>query len=282
MDLINNVVDLNNFLSKHKSKSIGFVPTMGALHLGHLSLIDFARSQSDIVIASIYINPTQFNDKNDFLKYPQTIEEDIKMLHAKNVDALFLPSQSVMYPNGVDNLPFYNLNDIDIILEGAYRPGHFQGVAAVLNRFIELLYPNFIFLGEKDFQQVIVIETLVQNYFHDKNVNIVKCPTIRNENGLALSSRNKRLSENGLLTASLISKYVSNSILQIDFIKISPKEIEADFKLYLLKNGFEKIDYVCFANPYNFKQLNQWEKDARLFIAVYLENVRLIDNFKIL
>lgn len=279
MVIISNLLALDDVLNSIKHKSIGYVPTMGALHEGHLSLIQLAKKQSDFVIVTIYVNPTQFNDVKDFNKYPNTLEADIQFLEQEKVDALYVPTFQDVYPCGTDSLPYFNINHLDLILEGKYRPGHFQGVCSVLHRFISLIKPAKLYLGEKDFQQVKVVDTLLKNYLNDLNIDLVIGSTVRNSNGLALSSRNKNLSNQGIEKASLLYQYVQNQIKKIQFKNEDPRQIEYKFKQFLLTNGFDSVDYITIASPSTLEPVSDFTSSARIFIAIFLEGVRLIDNF---
>jgi pantoate--beta-alanine ligase len=281
MVIISNLSALDDVLNSIKYKSIGYVPTMGALHEGHLSLIQLAKKQSDFVIVTIYVNPTQFNDVKDFNKYPNTLEVDIQFLEQEKVDALYVPTFQDVYPRGTDSLPYFDINHLDFILEGKYRPGHFQGVCSVLHRFISLIKPAKLYLGEKDFQQVKVVDTLLKSYLNNLNVDLVIGSTVRNSNGLALSSRNKNLSILGIEKAGLLYQYVQNQIKKIQFKNDDPRQIEFKFKQFLLTNGFDSVDYIAIASPITLEPASDFNSPSRIFIAVFLEGVRLIDNFEL-
>ena len=186
--------DIRNKLNqlKGQDKSIGFVPTMGALHEGHLSLIKQSIAEKNITVVSIFVNPTQFNDKKDFEKYPVTIEKDIELLERSGADILFLPSVHEMYPNGLQALSTYDLSQIEHVLEGYYRPGHFQGVCNIMHRLLQTITPGNLYMGQKDYQQCMIIQKLINDFKLPVKLNIV--PTQREESGLAMSSRNMRLS----------------------------------------------------------------------------------------
>ncbi len=282
MVIISNLSALENVLNSIGRKSVGYVPTMGALHEGHLSLIQLAKKQSDFVIVTIYVNPTQFNDAKDFNKYPNTLEADIRFLEQERVDALYVPTFQDVYPHGTDSLPYFDIDNLDLILEGKYRPGHFQGVCSVLHRFITLIKPAKLYLGEKDFQQVKVVDTLLKNYLLELNVDLVVGSTVRNSNGLALSSRNKNLSLQGIEKASLIYQYVHNHIKHSQFKNEDPRQIELGFKEFLLSNGFDSVDYITIASPNTLEPVSDFTSPSRIFIAIFLEGVRLIDNFDLL
>ncbi|HSR39587.1 MAG TPA: pantoate--beta-alanine ligase, partial [Phnomibacter sp.] len=184
------------------SSQIAFVPTMGALHAGHIELIKAARSRAGLVVASIFVNPTQFNDRSDFAKYPKSIEQDINMLEAAGTDLLFLPDTGVIYPAGTGHLPHYPLGSLETVFEGAHRPGHFQGVCQVVHRLLEIVQPGQLFMGQKDYQQCMVVANLLEQTNLPVQLQIV--PTIRETSGLAMSSRNRRLDVAQLKIATAI------------------------------------------------------------------------------
>ncbi len=186
--------DLSKWLNQETAsgKSIGFVPTMGALHAGHISLITISKKETDITVCSIFVNPTQFNDPKDFQKYPITLEKDIALLEAAGVDILFLPGVSELYPTGTANLEHYDLGQLENLLEGKYRPGHFQGVCQVMYRLLHLVRPDHLFMGQKDYQQCMVVQRLLT--LLGLPIQLHRCPIIREADGLAMSSRNQRLS----------------------------------------------------------------------------------------
>ena len=187
--------DLHNFLENKRSaqKKIGFAPTMGALHAGHLSLVTEAKKQNDLVVCSIFINPTQFNDPEDFKKYPVTIEKDILLYEASGCDVVFMPLVEDMYPSGTKELTRYDLGFLETVLEGKFRPGHFQGVCQVMHRLLEIVLPDNLYLGQKDYQQCMVIRKLIELIGLEDKIKVNICPTLREKDGLAMSSRNARL-----------------------------------------------------------------------------------------
>ncbi|HEU5165487.1 MAG TPA: pantoate--beta-alanine ligase, partial [Chitinophagaceae bacterium] len=186
---------LYDFLEKKKNEKvlIGFVPTMGALHGGHLSLVSEAKKQNKIVVCSIFVNPTQFNDPEDFKKYPVTLEKDILMFEDAGCNILFTPPVQEIYPNGTNHLIHYDLGFLETVLEGKFRPGHFQGVCQVMDRLLEIVLPDNLYLGQKDYQQCMVIKKLIELIELNDKITTNICPTLRENDGLALSSRNIRL-----------------------------------------------------------------------------------------
>jgi len=260
---------------KEKNLTIGFVPTMGALHEGHLSLIKCAKEKSDIVVVSIFVNPTQFNNSEDLENYPITLKDDIKLLEDEQCDILFCPETSEMYPEG-NITKKYPLNGLDKGLEGEKRPGHFDGVCTIVHHLFDVVKPNKAFFGEKDFQQLAIIKHLVKILALE--IDIVNCPTVRDADGLAKSSRNKLLSASEREKASLIYESLKKAK------SLFPEKEIVDIKC-MVENEIDgckemTLDYVEIVSPENLKPLeksNTLEK-AHILIAAYLGNVRLIDN----
>ena len=210
MKIVHKIDDLNIALALNFSKIIGFVPTMGTLHNGHLSLITAAGKKSNFIIVSIFVNPTQFNSKEDLESYPFNLEKDIAILKKEKVDLLFIPEYSELYE---EEIPIKtSFNELENVLEGKHRKGHFKGVLRVLNIFFKLLKPNFAFFGEKDYQQYLIVKQFTSLFF--KNIEIVLCPTFREENGLAMSSRNKYLTPSQFTDAASIFKSLNNAKIQ--------------------------------------------------------------------
>ena len=270
--------ELKKFLENPDiNQKIGFVPTMGALHLGHLKLIEKSKKENLFTVVSIFVNPKQFNNKEDFNKYPITINEDIELLKSINCDLLYIPTYEEIYPNGLTNIEI-PLHDLDKVFEGEKRPGHFAGVAAVVHRLFSLVEPHKAFFGLKDFQQCLVIKNLRDQYF--KKIKLKFCPTIREKSGLAMSSRNKRLSKEGLKVASNIYKAMKE--VKSNFNKIDIN-IAVSEGLKLLKQYPIEIDYFSVANKHTLKPNKQWmpSRNNILLVAVIIEDVRLIDNMVI-
>lgn len=277
MILFKKAGDINTYLlkSKETGKKIGFVPTMGALHQGHISLIHTSDKADSISVCSIFVNPAQFNDAKDFDNYPSTIEKDIDALEKAGCDVLFLPSVLEMYPAGTVNAKAYNLGYLETVLEGKYRPGHFQGVCLVVNRLLNIIPADDLYLGQKDYQQCMVIKKLVE--LEKINTTIHICPTLRETGGLAMSSRNMRLSETDRKQALKIFEtltYLKNNIKPGNLAAI--KMVAMD---NLTNAGF-KIDYVEIANAGNLDIINEWDgyKKPVAVAAAFLGDVRLIDN----
>jgi pantoate--beta-alanine ligase len=201
--------ELAGYLEKQRSegKQIGFVPTMGALHAGHLSLIERSRSTAQVTVCSIFVNPTQFNDPKDFRKYPITIERDLYLLEKAAVTAVFLPEVEEIYPDGMEGLEKYDLGELETILEGKYRPGHFQGVCQAVKRLLDKVMPDQLFMGQKDYQQCLVVGRLLD--LIGSATVLYTCPIVREPDGLAMSSRNLRLSDDDRKKAPAIYKALS-------------------------------------------------------------------------
>ena len=261
---------------RNQGKSVGFVPTMGALHEGHISLIKASKKENAITVCSVFVNPTQFNDSNDFSKYPVTTESDIQQLTEAGADILFLPLVNEMYPEGTAINEHYELGELETILEGKYRPGHFQGVCAVVYRLFNIVKPHKAYFGQKDYQQCMVIKKLVA--LKNLPVQIVVHPTVRESNGLALSSRNLRLSERDKERATILYKILSYIKQNKNQAPVEALTTEAE--QMILNSGFEKIDYVAICNADTLKliqNMNQ-EQPTVALIAAFIGGVRLIDN----
>jgi len=258
-----------------KGLMIGFVPTMGALHKGHISLIEQCRKEADLTVSSIFVNPTQFNDPKDFEKYPVTLDKDIYMLEKAGCDVVFLPTVSEMYPGGLQSPKQYDLGYPETVLDGAYRPGHFQGVCQVVEKLLSIVGPDKLILGQKDYQQCMVLKKLVEGM--DIDTAIVIAPTQREPDGLAMSSRNTRLSQAGRDKAPLIYK-----TLQLIRQEIKPGDITAlkNKATGILTAENFKVDYVEIANANTLDLIDHWDGTTPLvaLAAAFIDDVRLIDN----
>ena len=259
-----------------KQQSIGFVPTMGALHAGHLSLIQMSKTKTDITICSIFINPIQFNKKEDLDNYPRTLDADIRKLAKENCDVLFLPNVSEMYPT--NKLNTYNFGAIATVMEGAFRPGHFDGVANVIQRFFEIIKPTYAFFGEKDFQQLAVVKELTKQL--NLSVKIVGCPIYREPGGLAMSSRNERLSPIERTQASIIYKTLQK--IKNEYSAYTSQQAKEKFNSAMRQAGFVP-EYIEFADGNTLQPIENWNETSNCFafVAVNVGNVRLIDNLSI-
>ncbi|HLR00031.1 MAG TPA: pantoate--beta-alanine ligase [Sphingobacterium sp.] len=260
---------------KQKGKTIGLVPTMGALHEGHLSLLKYLRARCDILVCSIFINPTQFNDPEDLKHYPVTLDQDIEGLRTHHCDVLFLPSVDEMYPPGEQEWHI-DLGDLETVWEGKHRPGHFQGVTQIVYKLFNLVKPDRACFGQKDFQQIKVIEKLIE--IKNLPVTLDICPTQRDENGLALSSRNKFLSPSGEKKAAKIH----------EALQYIHKHIHTEHLGNLLKKGKEIIEdntpleteYLAICDIDTLKPVTQIHSSKKyiIVVAAWLEGIRLIDN----
>lgn len=275
--ILKTISTLRSYLGKQEQQggSIGFVPTMGALHEGHLQLIRTSKDQQHYTVCSIFVNPTQFNDKKDFDKYPKTIESDIEKLQAAGCDLLFLPSVEELYPGGLDNLETYEIGKLETIYEGEFRPGHFQGVCQVVRRLLDAVRPHHLFMGQKDYQQCMVIKRLLE--IQGMNIKFTAIPTVREPNGLAMSSRNMRLSEENREKASFIHKTLTNLCHSISAGNIDQQLNIA--RTRLSGAGF-RIDYIDIADASTLEPVRQWDGRQQLvaLAAVFIQEVRLIDN----
>lgn len=275
MNIITKVSDFENFIASIKSKnqSIGFVPTMGALHYGHLSLIKKSKTDCDITIASIFVNPKQFNNQTDFEKYPIQIDHDVNLLENVACDVLFLPNKDEIYSSDFI-MPSFNLGKMNEVMEGKFRPGHFEGVITVVYRLFELVKPNKAYFGLKDFQQLAVIKKMTE-YFH-LPIEIVPCTTIREKDGLALSSRNLRLDKMQRIEALFI--YQSLILCKELVPKNSPLSLKKLIEDLYIQSSL-KLEYIEFINPIDLTILEEsWVQGAVACIVAYCGEVRLIDN----
>ena len=278
MEIITTAKEIHAFAQEKRKRKVrcGFVPTMGALHDGHAALVAKAKKENEVVVVSIFVNPTQFNDTDDLEKYPRTLDADKKILEDLAVDVLFCPNEEEVYPDL--NREKYDLDGLDDGMEGKFRPGHFQGVVQVVMRLFDLVIPTKAYFGEKDFQQLAVIRHMSIKLGYE--VDIIGCPTIRNEFGLALSSRNKRLSEDGEIVAANI--YKGLKLLEISLTSgidlLESKEAVAEF--YKGINGLE-VEYLELINPKTLLPATKEEKLMHACIAATVDGVRLIDNLRV-
>lgn len=279
MRVFNKNQSLSDFLESLSTQnfSVGFVPTMGALHNGHLSLIKQAIDENDHVIVSIYINPTQFDDKHDLDKYPYNLEEDIKILKTIKNDklSLFTPSNFEIYGKNISKENF-NFEGLDQHMEGKFRPGHFAGVATVVSKLLEVVRPNKAYFGEKDYQQLLIVNKLAELLKFP--ISIIGCPISRDENGLALSSRNSRLSTYDRLHASVIYKNLLLAKDQLFTTEIA--NIKASVQEFFLNDPKMELEYFEIVEADNLESTSKINKNTkyRALIAVHISNVRLIDN----
>ena len=276
MELYKTITSLQNALQGERLKGlkIGFVPTMGALHEGHLSLVQKAGDICDIVVVSIFVNPTQFNDTNDLANYPRTLESDLKILSGAKCDYIFYPSVEEVYP--VPDTRKFNFGNIETVMEGAFRPGHFNGVAQVVSRLLEIVHPDMAFFGQKDYQQIAVIKDLVRQM--KIPVEIVSCRIVREKDGLAMSSRNKLLLPEYRNIAPLIYETLKEAK---DLSKSKPvTEVKALVINKINNSELLRVEYFEIVDDTTLIPVDDWVKTPKAVgcIAVYAGKVRLIDN----
>jgi pantoate--beta-alanine ligase len=271
---LDSVKALQHFLSKHPGKTVGFVPTMGALHEGHLSLIQAAKKENDLCICSIFVNPKQFNKPEDLKRYPRDIEKDSALLTTVQCDLLFTPDYKEVYPE--EPTMQYHFGSIEEVMEGKFRPDHFNGVALVVNRFFQLIQPNVAYFGEKDFQQLAIVKALVKQT--NSAIAIRSCPTVRETNGLAKSSRNQLLNSENKTTASSIYHWLleAKALRKKHEVGDVKQFLEAKFNAH---PAFD-LEYVEIVDAHSLQPITNWDAKTEVIccVAVYLNGVRLIDN----
>ena len=277
MKTFHKVSDLRQELAQLDARGIGFVPTMGALHAGHRSLVEKARKECQTVVVSVFVNPTQFNDKNDLKHYPRTPEADAAVLEAAGADYVLMPSVEEIYPE--PDTRQFDFGEVDKVMEGATRPGHFNGVAQVVSRLFDIVSPAKAYFGEKDFQQIAVIKAMVRQL--GLTVEIVECPIIRDEDGLALSSRNTLLTPEHRAAAPHIYEVIKQCAEKAT--ELSPAELTAWVTAEVENNPLLKVIYFQAVDALSMQQVQSWEESERVqgCIAVQAGDIRLIDNVKI-
>lgn len=269
---------IQQFISeeKNKGKTVGFVPTMGALHDGHLQLMRRAKQENSLLVVSIFVNPIQFNNPEDLKKYPRNLEKDQHLLETVGCDVVFAPSVDEMYPEVVTTK--YDFGKLETVMEGAFRKGHFNGVAVVVKKLFDIILPDKAYFGEKDFQQLAIIQELVR--MENLPVQIIPCPIVREEDGLAMSSRNERLSGDERKAAPFIYKTLKEAV------KLSNKMPPIEIKNWVIEqfaaNKVFQLEYFEIANAHDLQPVTAWNKayGTMGFIAVQLGQVRLIDNIR--
>ena len=267
---------LSGWLEKETSsgRSIGFVPTLGALHEGHISLITISKKATDITVCSIFVNPTQFNDPKDFQKYPVTLEKDIALLETAGADILFLPGVTELYPTGTADLEHYDLGRLEHVLEGKYRPGHFQGVCQVMNRLLNIVRPNHLFMGQKDYHQCMVMKRLLT--LMGLQTQLHRCPIVREPDGLAMSSRNLRLTVPQRVNAPAIYRALLTIRTGWQTGHRSGTGLKATANKILAEADF-KVDYIEIVDGETLEPAD-WGPGAIALIAAFQGEIRLIDN----
>jgi pantoate--beta-alanine ligase len=278
MLLFKNVYDLQKYLTalKAKGNQVGFVPTMGALHRGHISLINRSKAENGVTVASIFVNPTQFNDLKDLEKYPRTPERDMEMLIESGCDILFMPSPDEVYPNGTAPFQKFNFGKLDRVLEGTFRPGHFDGMAQVVHRLLEIVKPNKLYMGQKDFQQISIVASMLQQT--KLKTELVMCAIMREEDGLAMSSRNVRLAPEDRAAAPLIHKTLKEAAEMVS--EFSPSEIQRMAVQKLRAESRFRLEYFEIVDGRTLLPIQLFEDTdfAVALTALWVGEVRLIDN----
>lgn len=281
MLIFNKKSDLSAFLSPliHQNKSIGFVPTMGALHKGHLSLLEKSLSENDVTVMSIFVNPTQFNNAEDLDKYPRTLERDVQIMkELSNNIIVYAPEVADIYEGNTVSENF-NYDGLENQMEGKHRPGHFDGVGTIVKRLFEIIKPNKAYFGEKDFQQLQIVKKLVTKY--NIPVEVIGCPIHRETNGLAMSSRNERLSVEAKEKAAVIFQILNTAkaFFQNNSVENTIQFVENEFK----KHPEFELEYFEIADETTLLPISEKEanKKYRGFIAIFIENIRLIDNISL-
>ena len=275
MITITSVSELKETVStlKNQGKSIGLVPTMGALHEGHLSLVKRCRKENDVVVVSVFVNPTQFNNKEDLLTYPRTEEADKKLLEAANCDIVFMPTAEEMYPE--PDTRVFNLGAVAEVMEGPMRPGHFNGVAQVVSKLFMFVEPHRAYFGEKDFQQIAVIRSMVK--LEGFNLEIVSCPIVREEDGLAKSSRNVRLSKEH---RNIAPKIAETLFASVDYAKSHTLKETQKYVIDTINGYGMEVEYYEIVDGISMQPVTLWQDSDYIVgcITVYCGGVRLIDN----
>jgi len=278
MKIVNNIKELKGYLAleRQKNKKIGLVPTMGALHNGHLSLVKRCVKDNDVCVVSVFVNPTQFNNKTDLATYPRTLDKDCALLESAGCNYVFAPSEQEMYPE--PDTRKFDFGTVSSVMEGAHRPGHFNGVAQVVSKLFYIVEPDNAYFGEKDFQQIAVIRAMVKQL--DIPVKINACPIIREADGLALSSRNVRLTPEQRQKAPLIARTLKESTT------FAPEKSVQEVKEYVVKtinaDPVMQVEYFEIVDGNTMEAINNWSDTTYPVgcITVYCGDVRLIDNIK--
>ncbi len=277
MQVFTTVSQVQRYLRKRRRKkgAISFVPTLGALHQGHMALMKHGKELAPTVIASIFVNPTQFNDPSDLEKYPRPLGSDIHNLTLNEIDALFLPTNYEMYPPGLEIEMGADLSRLTSVLEGPRRPGHFEGVVTVVKRLLDIICPEFLIMGQKDFQQQAIIKAMIEQL--DIDTTLVTHPTIRESDGLAMSSRNTRIDP--ALRGSANILYSALLLAQDLYPDHNPGEIESHCSTLIAENGF-RLEYFSIVDSSTLQQVRSWEDHISVVacVAAWLGDVRLIDN----
>lgn len=276
MKLISNISALKNKIReiKRQGKSIGFVPTMGALHEGHISLMRQARKDNDVVIVSIFVNPMQFGPKEDYKKYPRTIQADMKLMAPAGVDIVFTPQAKDIFPDGFR--AYVDMSGLTNVMCGKSRPGHFRGVLTVVNKLFNLVEPNIAYFGQKDYQQALLIKQMVRDL--DMNLKIKVMPIIREKDGLAMSSRNAYLSPDERRQATCLSRALTKAKMMVIGSEYSSKRIITEMKKVITREKPVRIDYIVIVNTDTLEEISVIKQKVLIALAVFVGKTRLIDN----
>ncbi len=279
MIIVSNTAELKKLISETKiqNMSVGFVPTMGALHRGHISLVQMAVNETDFCVASIFVNPTQFNNKTDLEKYPRNLDRDFMMLQNAGCKLVFCPSVEEIYTDGeLENIFEFDFQGLDEVMEGKFRPGHFNGVVQIVSKLFNLVNPDKAYFGEKDFQQLSIIHLMVKNM--QLPVQIIDCPIVREPDGLAMSSRNERLSAVDRKNAAQISAILFES--RNFASKKSPDELTTFVSQKIQMAEGLQLEYFEIVDVETLQKVSDWSRPSIGCIAVYCGEVRLIDNIR--
>lgn len=276
MEVISKKVQLTALIEKLKSegKKVGFVPTMGALHKGHISLLKACKKNNDVAVVSIFVNPTQFNDKEDLKRYPRTVDQDLISLKNNNCDIAFVPDVEEIYPE--EDKRVFNFGYMESVMEGAKRPGHFNGVGQVVSKLFDIVQPHRAYFGMKDFQQIAVIKNMVKQLHSE--VEIIPCPIIREDDGLAMSSRNTLLEPDYRKNAPHIYKVLQEATQRTSEMNV--KELKTWVVNEINKNPYLEVEYFEIVDDTELHPIHDWKEKKRKIgcVAVYAGKIRLIDN----
>ncbi|WP_372642487.1 pantoate--beta-alanine ligase [Ancylomarina sp.] len=279
MQIVKLITETRSIISKYKAdgKRIGFVPTMGALHEGHLSLVEQSKKENDITVVSIFVNPTQFNNPNDLKTYPRILDQDLELLSRFQPDLIFIPEVEEVYPEADSRV--FDFGDLEKVMEGKNRPGHFNGVAQVVSKLFDYISPNNAYFGKKDFQQVAVIKQMTRDL--ELDINIVPCPIIRELDGLAMSSRNRLLSEVERKNAVKISETLFKACNLVPDFSVS--QLKDWVITEINNNAYLEVEYFEIVDDTSLKSIEKWEDSNNRIacITVQVGKVRLIDNISL-
>lgn len=279
MKHLKTVADVWHYRDSISSKLVGFVPTMGALHEGHMSLIKQCQKECEVTIVSIFVNPAQFGKSEDLDTYPRPLEKDLKLLEDAGVNAVFLPTTDVIYPSGIENTTQIMVPGLSSLYCGVTRPHFFQGVTTVVSRLMHIIFPHFAFFGEKDFQQLVILKKMCEDLFIPVQIKAV--PIVREHSGLALSSRNTYLSEENKELAARIYKALKAGKELFDDGVSSSIQLLEQVRMYLEQAPEIEIDYIALVDPNTLAPHPEAKTEDRILIAAYIQNTRLIDNIEL-